>query len=129
MRRLRACPLPIGRRSIWIAEREAREAITSTEARKIVIARNVRTRHRETAVEARRLFQNSFDGAMPIALKALYAGEDQNALMRATIEARETISVKTDEGVPAEKLTAFNLEVDQRMAPYFETARRLRPKP
>jgi hypothetical protein len=26
--------------------------------------------------------------------------------------------------VPAEKLTAFNLKVDQRMAPYFETARR-----
>jgi hypothetical protein len=65
---------------------------------------------------------------MPIVLKSLYAREDQNAVERATVEAREVFGIKANEDVPPEMQSAFKLEVDQKLATYFEIAGRLRPK-
>jgi hypothetical protein len=75
-----------------------------------------------------RLRQATFEYAMPIVLRSLYAREDQNARERATLEARQAIGLQPNEEVPPEKRSAFNLQVDQKLAAYFETAARLRPK-
>jgi hypothetical protein len=76
----------------------------------------------ETGDESR--FPKLFQYAMPIALKSLYAREDEHAMRIAIAEASEELGMKADEIPSPEKRDAFGTLLAKKIAIYFEQVTR-----